>query len=294
MHDNSRALLRASIAFDGRAFTVYEEVYAERTMNSDKAHKTFLKGLKAVLPPDCCPIICTDAGFKVPWIKEVESYHWYWLARVRGTVQCSTDKGLHWNRLSYFYKQATTKAKKFPSLWLSKAAEHECRAVLYRCAYPPKLKTAPKRPNCNAYKKHLKSAKDPWLLASNVPETILNTKDIVNAYRRRMTIEEAFRDSKNEYYGLGLRRSRSKSIERLQTLLLILLVAQWQLYLIGRAAENKGIHLQFQANTITSRRVLSYCYLARRVLLHARYTFTEKQLKTALSELIELTKIGRT
>ncbi|WP_317618134.1 transposase [Marinomonas arctica] len=125
---------------------------------------------------------------------------------------------------------------------------------------------------------------------SNLPKGEFPPLALVNIYKRRMTIEEAFRDTKNEYYGLGLKRSRSQSIERLQTLLLIALLAQWCLYVIGKAAEMQGYHRHFQSNTITTRRVLSYCYLAKRILKTSRYEITEKMLFEALDLLLLETK----
>ncbi|SFD65862.1 hypothetical protein SAMN02745724_05149, partial [Pseudoalteromonas denitrificans DSM 6059] len=104
--------------------------------------------------------------------------------------------------------------------------------------------------------------------------------------KRRMTIEEAFRDTKNEYYGLGLKRSRSNNIERLQALLLIALIAQYTLYLIGKAAEILKYHYHFQANTIKKRRVLSYCYLGKRILTHKNYHIPECIIKKAQRSLI--------
>jgi hypothetical protein len=104
-----------------------------------------------------------------------------------------------------------------------------------------------------------------------------------------MTIEEAFRDTKNEYYGLGLKCSRSNNIERLQALLLIALIAliaQHTLYLIGKAAEILKYHYHFQANTIKKRRVLSYCYLGKIILVHKNYHIPECIIKKAQRSLI--------
>jgi len=103
-----------------------------------------------------------------------------------------------------------------------------------------------------------------------------------------MSIEETFRDNKNEYYGLGLTRSRSRSVERLECILLIAMIAQIFLYVIGKAAEFAGYHKHFQANT-RKKRVLSYGFLALRVIQHSRVDFeiTELMLKQALNKLIE-------
>ena len=291
VYDFSFVLLRASVAFQGRAFTLYEEVHPEGAMNNHKRHVDFLNNLKQILPSDCTPIICTDAGFKVPWFKAIEQLDWYWLARTRGTVKCQTDKRPQWTLVDGYHHQATTKPMELSGLRLSKQQQWPCRGVLYKSPRPTKKKSKPvKRPNCNNYKKCSKANREPWFLVSNLPKGEFPPLALVNIYKRRMTIEEAFRDTKNEYYGLGLKRSRSQSIERLQTLLLIALLAQWCLYVIGKAAEMQGYHRHFQSNTITTRRVLSYCYLAKRILKTSRYEITERMLFEALDLLLLETK----
>ena len=289
--NNNWCLLRASVAFDGRAFTLYEQIYPERRMNSHGCHIAFLNKLKSCLPKECTPVICTDAGFKVPWFKEVEKLGWYWVGRIRGTVKCSIDKGDNWVTPNALYQRATTaKLESLPDMLISKEKRHPGRAVLFRGKQTTsKKKKKAKRPNCRTYQRHVKAHKDPWLLVSNLPEESFKDSNMVHFYKRRMTIEESFRDSKNEYYGLGLRRCKSRTVRRLQVILLILLVTQWELYIIGKAAENKGLHRYYQANTDTSRRVLSYCYLARRIMVSKAFDFTLEELRAALWELIALT-----
>lgn len=140
---------------------------------------------------------------------------------------------------------------------------------------------------CSTNKKQAKAAKEPWFLVSNLPIEKFPPHQLVNCYRRRMAIEESFRGCKNEYYGLGLKRSRSRCTKRLQVILLIAMLALFGLYMLGKAAETAGYHRQFQANTTKDRRVLSYCFLAMRIIHHAKYHITEDQLLDAFSILVE-------
>ena len=271
-------LLRASISFQGRAITLCESVYSGEKHNNHKVHQKFLLKLKQILPPGVKPIICTDAGFKVPWFKEIECLGWYWLARTRGTVKCQFANANQWQYVSNVHQQATGKAKELPPCLLSKAQQHLCRGVLYRAPSLP-LKKAKKRIHTRDANnlRHIKSAKEPWFLVSNLPAELYKPQHLVNFYKRRMAIEESFRDSKNEYYGLGLSRSRSRSIERLESILLIAMLAQLYLYCLGKASETLGHHRDFQANTIKHRRVLSFGYLGQRVLMHpSRYKVSIK------------------
>tara|TARA_R110001592_G_scaffold187611_2_gene432392 strand:- start:109 stop:627 length:519 start_codon:yes stop_codon:yes gene_type:complete len=78
--------LRASVSVQGRSVTLYERVYSYVEYNSPDSHDPFLKELASILPPGCCPLIVTDAGYRNPWFREVDKHGWFWLGRVRGDV----------------------------------------------------------------------------------------------------------------------------------------------------------------------------------------------------------------
>ncbi|MGI2111961.1 IS4-like element ISShfr1 family transposase, partial [Shewanella frigidimarina] len=66
-------LIRASLAAQGRSLTLYEEIHPLNKKEKPKTHLRFLTKLKAMLPNDCKPIIVTDAGFRIPWFKQILS-----------------------------------------------------------------------------------------------------------------------------------------------------------------------------------------------------------------------------
>lgn len=292
VYDSNFVMIRASIPVSGRAITIYEEIYPESELTSQKAHKKFLANLDRLLPINCRPIICTDAGFRVTWLKMVDKYDWYWVGRVRGLIHCQLEGEDKWRHVDTLHSRASTKASELPSCMLSKTHKYTCRAVVYKKKSRGRRNLNNKgivtKDNIN--QKQAKSAKDPWFLISNLSEVEFPAHKLVAIYQRRMTIEETFRDNKNEYYGLGLSRSRSKSISRLETILLIAMLAQFALYVIGKAAELNGYHRQFQANTL-QRRVLSYGYLALRLLQHKgrKYRLTRSELRLALEGLVNET-----
>lgn len=284
-------MLRAAISIQGRSITVYEEVHPEKKHNNHDVHRNFLANLARILPEGVVPIICTDAGFKVCWFKEVEQMGWYWLARVRGTIKCRLEGEASWHYVKSQHAKATGKASELPTCYLSKQHQHACRGVLYRGRNKQRhnLNRQGLTTQCANNRRHAKSAKEPWFLVSNLPVQV-EPHHLVNMYKRRMAIEESFRDCKNEYYGLGLSRSKSRSVERLQVILLIAMMAQLYLYCVGKAAENKGYHHAFQANTIRDRRVLSYAYLAIRIIKHPRFSITYEETRSALMALIQQAK----
>lgn len=116
-------------------------------------------------------------------------------------------------------------------------------------------------------KEHRRSVQESWLIFSNNDE--FRPREIIKLYSRRMQIEQNFRDDKSERFGFGLRASYSRSAERVLVLSLLATLSTMVLWLIGYHAENKGLHLRYQANSLKSRRVISYLTLAKNILRHS-------------------------
>ena len=81
-------LLRAAIAVDGRSLTLLEEVYPLSQKEKPTVHKAFMTRLKTLLPVECRPIVVTDAGFRGPWFKMIDSLGWDYVGRVRNRTYC--------------------------------------------------------------------------------------------------------------------------------------------------------------------------------------------------------------
>ncbi|WP_057181840.1 hypothetical protein [Colwellia sp. MT2012] len=100
-----------------------------------------------------------------------------------------------------------------------------------------------------------------------------------------MQIEEGFRDTKNERYGLALNFCRSSSLKRVNILLMIAMLTQFSLILVGKMAYIKGYYKDFQANTVKSRRVLSYFRLGKELIRREQYQFNVADIALALGGL---------
>ncbi|MCW8992922.1 MAG: transposase, partial [Gammaproteobacteria bacterium] len=121
--------------------------------------------------------------------------------------------------------------------------------------------------------------REPWLLVTSLPATSKLAKKVVSIYSTRMQIEESFRDVKSVRFGIGFELNLSRSAERLQILLLVAMIATFVLWLLGMAARNSQQHLQYQANTVKNRQVLSAIYLGLRVATDRRFEFNLSELK---------------
>lgn len=281
-----KQILRAVIPIGGRAFTLYEEVYPEKQLGTVTAHKDFLNKLALVLPKNITPIISTDAGYRVPWFKEVEAQGWFWLGRLRGRVSLQVEE--QWLSVYELFSQAKINVKKhLGTCLLGKTQKHTCTAVLYKKASKGRsTKTLDgKKSRRSVSLEYAKGGREPWLLVSNMPELEWPAERIVNLYNQRMQIEEGFRDTKNERYGLALNFCRSSSLKRVNILLMIAMLTQFSLILVGKMAYIKGYYKDFQANTVKSRRVLSYFRLGKELIRREQYQFNVADIALALGGL---------
>jgi hypothetical protein len=97
-HDDCKQhfLIRASLAAQGRSLTLYEEIHPLNKKEKPKTHLLFMTKLKAMLPHDSKPIIVTDAGFRIPWFKQILSLNWDCVGRFRNRTHCKKRSEDDW------------------------------------------------------------------------------------------------------------------------------------------------------------------------------------------------------
>ena len=250
--------LYAAVPVGGRAQTVYLEVHPERRLEARTVHERFLRGLKAVLPKNCRPIVVSDAGFHGHFFREVQRLGWDFVGRLRGrtTMRPLPGKG-GWTNVHELYGRASNEATDLGSYHLYKKVRGlEVRLVLIgrkksrRHPWRRKLSTD--------HVRTMTACKEPWLLATSL--TAESACDVARLYGTRMQIEETFRDAKNHRFGWSLRDVRCASRARLETLLVLCTLATLAVSLAGLAVERASLHRRFQANTVKTR-VLSHFFL---------------------------------
>ena len=284
-------LLRASLATQGRSLTLYEEIHPLKSKEKPKTHRLFMQQLKAMLPEDCHPIIVTDAGFRIPWFKLVESLGWDFVGRVRNKTHCKKVKDDEWLPVKSLYQLGTLRPKDLGIYQQGVKIGFESRMIIvWRKAKGRKDKTATGE-RARRSKKSRACAdreKEPWLLATSLSKTKNLSKRTVKIYATRMQIEESFRDLKT---GLKMNDSGSRLSPRLQVLLLIALVAQYLLFLLGLAVKSAVYHRRYQANSIKNRNVLSNQFIGLRaykdkylVLLKEHWEAAIVQLNSLIAE----------
>jgi hypothetical protein len=81
-----------------------------------------------------------------------------------------------------------------------------------------------------------KKRDEPWFLMTDLRRGAV---ELTNAYAKRMTVEELFRDDKNKRNGFSLRHTKITKPDRIDRLLLILALAYWLLCGIGLLARQR-------------------------------------------------------
>ena len=282
--------LRASVAVGGRSLTLWESTYPEKAYMGQHTHREFIHMLKHLLPKGCCPIIVTDAGFRCPWFKLIQEQGWDFVGRARHNTLYRQEGMNTWEPVKALYSTAKYRARYLFCASLAKVNPVNCYFYSFKASPKQRQKTnlRGKKIQCSVSLKHAKGGREPWLLVSSLSPTAYTPQSIVHFYKKRMQIEESFRDLKNTRQGFGLRHCRSMGIDRLNIALLLGAIGFFLLWIIGIAAKRKNIHYQFQSNTQKERCVLSaftvgwqYIMAGMRPLLWDEVHVTIQQIQAA-------------
>jgi hypothetical protein len=270
--------LVAAVPIGGRAVPVYEEVHPLRKLGNARVQSRFLGNLQRVLPRGTTPIVVTDAGFHGPFFRAVLELGWDFVGRVRGTATAKSSDGTKFTKKD-LYRRASPTARDLG--WFRLYASQkgvDARLVVVRSRRKPGRRRKSRSQDEAAIRR---AARDPWLLATSMPNG--DAERITSIYSRRMQIEEAFRDAKNHRFGWSFRHVTTDSPQRLDTLLLIVILGMLVATQVGRAMELTGKHRAYQANT-ASKRVLSFFVLGV-AALHRRERLPRTALANALQKM---------
>ena len=265
-------VLSAALAFDGRAIPLWTEAHPLKKLANPVVEGNFLQRLREQLPVGCLPpIIVTDAGFQVPFFKKVRAMGWDFVGRERGKVYLRAAGDESWISCHALFARARSKPKDFGQWEVTRSHAYPCRLVMVdkRSRGARKPVKAPK-PRKIASKRAAKSAREPWVLVTSLSTE--TARQVANIYKRRMQIEETFRDKKSHRFGWSFEDARSRSTERVNVLVLLTAMASWVAALVGLAAEAENRQFDYQANTTRKRRVLSVVTLGRLILQRGEFS----------------------
>lgn len=260
-------MLSAEIAVKGRSIPLYREVFKEGELSGRE--QSFLLQLKEHLPDDREVIVIMDAGFSEAWFKCIEELGWDWLCRIRRGKSIKLSEDEDWTAIKDFIPCVSDRIKSYNNVLLMKTHEHICRLITIRLkSKGRKVKVSRGKDTSKlASGSYQTAAKEPWILATSLP---LKYKPaiIVKLYKKRMQIEESFRDIKSHQFGLSGRYIRTICIHRWGVKMLLAAIAQITCWVIGVIGHSQGLQKRYQSNTIKNRKVFSYFTLGQLIINH--------------------------
>jgi hypothetical protein len=213
------------------------------------------------------------------------------LGRTKSTIQYKTVYSSTWQNCCNLYKKAEIKAANVLNVILAKTNPIKCRIVLKKEKSKGRiLKTRGGKKCKNGYSKRMAIRQQtPWVLVTSLHQSEFEANQIILLYKKRMQIEEDFRDTKSVRYGFSLRHCLSNSAARIEILLLFAALAGLLCWLVALYAYAKKLHYDYQANTVKTQNVLSVIYLGCQMMRrHIFISLTEAFL--ALKQLQLLVK----
>lgn len=186
-------LLIVSLAYRKRAIPIaWTWVKHVRGHSTGQKQLALLAYVRSLIPPKAAVILVGDTEFgSVKVLKQLDQWHWFYVLRQKADTGVWAPGEEQWLPFGSFVQKAGQ------TTWLG------AREFSRNHIYPVNLLA------------HWKSGeKDPWLLATNLPDPSL----ALRFYQRRMWIEEMFGDLKR--HGFDLEASMLKSFLRLSKLTL--------------------------------------------------------------------------
>ena len=210
--------LAACAVIQGRAVPLLWASFQEWEFHKSQNNieEGLLRALRTMIPASVNVVLLADRGFgRTELARTCQEIHLSYVIRIKSDV-CIRGR------------QFTGKLLDFP---IRKGDAHLLTGVDYR-------KTDPVRQNLVvAWKKNLPPRHDePWFLMTDLKR---DPWKLTELYGRRMTIEECFRDQKNRRNGFALRQIQLTKPDRVDRLLLILVLAYLLLIGLGLIARQR-------------------------------------------------------
>lgn len=278
-------MLRASMMFDGRSITIYNEIHPLEKLGNRQIHSDFLRRLKKQIPIDKKVVVITDAGFSTPWFNSVLKVGWDYIGRLKSDTKLLFEEKLRWMRVKNLHKKASLKVRYAGKATIGSSSSTPVEGNIYSYKVTPKKRQCQSRyPDVN--KRYTKANKRPWILATSLKNHEYGKHQIKNLYANRMQIEQNFRDDKDPRFGFGWRFGKSNCMKRMAVLCLLAHIAAFFLLSIGIIAERLGLHRQFQVNSERKKRVLSFLFLGKQIIRRNPPLLLDKYYQQAAEQLM--------
>lgn len=229
--DDQSTLCIYLLSEHGRALPLlWKSVVKSNLKNNRTRHELELaKRLASLVPSDVEIILLADRGFGYQELfRLLHELGIDFVIRVRSNIQLTSSDG----------QQKTTGEWVTPSGRARRL--DDVRITADGCEL------------CTFVAVHDKKMKSPWLLVSSLGSS---TRAIIKLYGKRFTIEETFRDQKDNRFGLGLSATHIGTPHRRDRLLLLCALAYMFIVTLGQAGEDAGLDRLLKVNTSKTRQL---------------------------------------
>ena len=193
---------------------------------------------------------------------------------MRGTVQvqpetASPTEDADWVPCSALHELGLSgRSRELGAFWLGRRQSLSARLVVHHASPKGRHATTVKgtRRRGAGSEESARSAREPWVLATSLPQADVCAAKVAKLYARRMTIEQGFRDLKSGALGAGFEHSLTHKGPRLANLLLLFALFQFTAWLIGLSEERRGEGGRLENRNTAQRRQHSTLRLGSEVL----------------------------
>jgi len=229
--DNQSTLALYLVTNHGRAIPLLWKTFVNSKIKNNRVsfEKKMLKRLRKLLPENVKATILADRGFGyVELYRALKKLNFSFVIRFRGNTNVYHSDGEM--RLAQDWVGANGRAKRLENARVTESSQENVPVVI--CVQD-------------------KNMKDSWCLVASDPS--LKTREIINFYAKRWSIEPAFRDHKDIRFGMGMYNISVSKPARRDRLFFIAAVANVFLNILGAAGEAIGMDKTLKANTVKRR-----------------------------------------
>jgi len=207
-------LLVITLAFRRRAIPlVWMWVRSSRGHSTAGRQLALLHYIYKLLPADARVLLVGDSEFgAIEVLKQLDEWGWKYVLRQKGSHLVRENDQSPWLALGDFLSKAGQ------SLWLGQRQLTQLHAYTVNVLAHWKI-----------------GEKEPWLLATNLP----SLREALNAYQRRMWIEEMFGDLKDN--GFDLESTHLRSVFKLHRLTFVVVLLFLELLSSGSKIIKNGL-----------------------------------------------------
>jgi hypothetical protein len=228
--DKHSTLAAYLVTHHGRATPLAWVTHPKRSLknNQKRFERELLEKLHEWIDPAVEITLLADRGFGDQKLyRYLDELGWWYVIRFRGNIMVTAANGER--KTAHDWVGPMGRARRLLKAKVT-ADEFEVAAVVV--VWDRKMK-------------------EPWCLATSLDKH--TASQVVKLYGKRFSIEETFRDQKDQHFGMGLKATHIGTAARRDRLLLLAAVAQALMTLLGAAAEQAGLDKYLKVNTVKRR-----------------------------------------